>query len=84
MLATIEFDDQSPLHAQKIDNEWTDCCLTTKFEAIQLAIAKSGPELLFDIRRVTAQSRRVWADLTSDGLHPSIVQEERPSPNPLP
>jgi hypothetical protein len=39
---------------------------------------------LFDIRRVLAQWRRVWADLTSDGRHRSVVQKERPSPNPLP
>ncbi len=43
MLAAIKLHGQCGFHAQKIDDEWIDRCLTTKFESVQLAVAQYAP-----------------------------------------
>jgi hypothetical protein len=83
MLATVSLDDDATLDAREIGDEAPDCFLAPKLESAELAIPKAGPEPTLRIGRIASQSARVRAYL-SNGRHRYGLEEEKPSPNPLP
>ena len=83
VLTAIGFDDQLALDACEVSDEWSDRLLLPELEAAMAAIAEMMPETLLGIGFLAAQAAGMWVDLADRG-HGTIVEEGRPSPNPLP
>ena len=50
MVAAVDFDHESTLHTDEVDEERSDRCLSAKLVARQLAVAKHIPESAFSVR----------------------------------
>ena len=83
MLPAIGFDNQSTLSTGEVGYAAPDCFLAAKLESADLAIAKVRPEPTLHVGRIASESARVRAYL-SNGRHTYGLEEEKPSPNPLP
>src|SRR5262245_27448787 len=55
MLSAIEFDHQPTFNTTKINDEGTDCVLSTELRTAELSVAQSCPELTFCIGLLTPQ-----------------------------
>lgn len=83
VLAAVGFNHQLALGAGEVRDEWTDRFLPPEFEAAELPVAKARPQPLLRVGRVAPKPPRMGID-PADCRHGRSLEEEKPSPNPLP
>jgi hypothetical protein len=83
VLAPVGFDDDFAVDAGEIGNEWSNCHLSPELESAELPIAKMIPEPTFGIGGLATEPLCVRIGPANCG-HGFSLEEENPSPNPLP
>jgi hypothetical protein len=83
VLPAISFDNQSTLRTGEVCYETPDGFLSAELESFELAISQVRPEPTLRVGELATQSARVRV-YVSNGRHTYGLEEEKPSPNPLP
>ena len=83
MLSPVSFDNQAAFRACEVGDAATDGFLPSKLESAELPIAEPRPQSAFGVGRLPTKSFRMRA-YSSDRGHENGLEEEKPSPNPLP
>ena len=82
MLPAVEFDDETSLEADEIDDERANRCLAAESASVQLSAAQSRPQMVLGVCRISAQFLR------SGSQHLRIVARvefaDSPPPQPSP
>ena len=83
MLSAISFDNQSAFNACEIRDAAPDGLLLAKLESTELPIAEARPQPTLCVRRLAPQAAGMRIH-SANCRHNATVEEEKPSPNPLP
>ena len=83
VLTAIGFDNKLAIDAGEVGDAVADRHLLSELEVAELAVAKVKPESPLGIGRFAAKPARMGVS-PSDRCHRQGLEEETPSPNPLP
>ena len=83
MLSAISFNDEAALHACEVRNASADRLLLLELETAEPTIAQVIPQAAFGVGGIASKRACMRID-SADCCHNRVLEEAKPSPNPLP